>query len=27
MMRLFSALSLAACLTGCAGRELRSMRC
>jgi hypothetical protein len=27
MMRLMSALSLAACLTGCAGRELRSMRC
>jgi hypothetical protein len=27
MMRRFSALSLAACLTGCAGRELRSMRC
>ena len=27
MMRLISALSLAACLTGCAGRELRSVRC
>jgi hypothetical protein len=27
MIRLISALSLAACVTGCAGRELRSARC
>ena len=27
MMRLISALSLAACVTGCAGRELRTVRC
>jgi hypothetical protein len=27
MMRLLSAISLAACLSGCAGREVRSARC